>query len=416
MTRNVTDIAIVGGGIAGLALALGLKQRGIASRVFEVAPEIKPLGVGITILPHAMRELSALGLGEAVAAAGVENAESAFFNRFGQLIYKEKRGRAAGYAYPEVGIHRGRLHAIMWDAAVRELGGENLVLNRRCIGLEQDSDAVTLHFQETATGEASEPVRARIVLACDGVNSAVRKQFYPDEELAFEGINTWRGVARGRPMLGGHTYVRIGSIKTGKIVLYPIVDNYDAAGNQLINFTSEAPLSGRPKNDWNKPGKLEDMWPIYESFRFDWVDVPELLTNYEVLLEYPMVDRDPVDRWTFGRAALVGDAAHPMYPRGSNGAAQALLDAHTLADLLAAAKDPVAALTEYERLRLPLANKVVQTNRKTPPDFINIKVEELVGDRPFDNLDRYISQDELRALSDNYKRIAGFSPQDLAAK
>ena len=409
----MTDIAIVGGGIAGLALALGLHQRGIASRVYEIAPEIKPLGVGITILPHAMRELSALGLGEAVAAAGVENTESAFFNRFGQLIYKEKRGRAAGYAYPETGIHRGSLHRIMFDAAVKRLGAENIVLNRRCTGLEQDADGVTLHFEETTTGAAAEPVRAGIVLACDGVNSAVRRHFYPDEELAFEGINTWRGVARGKPILGGHTYIRIGSIKTGKIVLYPIIDNYDSHGNQLINFTSEVPLFGKPKNDWNKPAKLENLLPIYESWRFDWVDVPQLLMNSEVVLEYPMVDKDPIPRWTFGRVTLLGDAAHPMYPRGSNGAAQGLIDARALADLLKATDDPLAALLAYEQARLAITTKIVHTNRATPPDFINIKVEELVGDRPFDNLDRYISQGELQALSDNYKAIAGFGQQDV---
>ena len=360
-----------------------------------------------------MRELSALGLGEAVAAAGVENTESAFFNRFGQLIYKEKRGRAGGYSYPEIGIHRGSLHRIMFDAAVHALGAENIVLNRRCVGLEQDADGVTLHFEETMTGAAATPVRAGIALACDGVNSAVRRHFYPDEELAFEGINTWRGVARGKPILGGHTYIRIGSIKTGKIVIYPIIDNYDSDGNQLINFTSEVPLFGKPKNDWNKPAKLEDLLPIYESWRFDWLDVPQLLKNSEVVLEYPMVDKDPIPRWTFGRVTLLGDAAHPMYPRGSNGAAQALIDARVLSDLLKVTGDSVAALAAYEQARLAPVNKIVHTNRVTPPDFINIKVEELVGDRPFDNLDRYISQDELRALSDNYKRIAGFGRQDV---
>jgi 2-polyprenyl-6-methoxyphenol hydroxylase-like FAD-dependent oxidoreductase len=415
MTQKLdTNIAIVGGGIAGLALALGLHKRGIASRVYEIAPEVKELGVGITILPHGMRELTALGLQDQLVAAGVVNTQSAFFNRFGQLIYKEPRGRYAGYSYPEVGIHRGRLHTILFNAARERLGAENILTNRRCAGLNQDADGVTLSFQETTSGTTLPPVRAGIVLACDGVNSVVRKNFYPDEQLAFEGINTWRGVARGKPILDGHTYLRIGSIKTGKIVIYPIIDNIDGQGNQLINWTTEAPLMGRPKNDWNKPGKLEDFLPIYNSWRFDWLDVPQLLKNSEVLLEYPMVDRDPVARWTFGRISLVGDAAHPMYQRGSNGSAQALIDARVLSDLLKSNEDPVAALVAYEKARLGPTTKIVQTNRKTPPDFINIKVEDLVGDKPFDNLDRYISQAELKALSDNYKAIAGFGQQDLA--
>jgi 2-polyprenyl-6-methoxyphenol hydroxylase-like FAD-dependent oxidoreductase len=360
-----------------------------------------------------MRELTALGFGEAIARAGVENTSSAFFNRFGQLIYKETRGREAGYPVPEIGVHRGRLHAIMYDAAVRELGQDKILLNRRCVGLEQDDSAVTLHFQETTAGKTLDPIRTGIVLACDGVNSAVRRVFYPNEELAFEGINTWRGVARGKPILDGHTYIRIGSIYTGKLVLYPIIDSYDSHGNQLINFTSEAPLCGRPKNDWNKPGQLEDFMPIYETWRFDWLDVPALLKNTEVVLEYPMVDKDPIPRWTFGRVTFVGDAAHPMYPRGSNGAAQALIDARTLADLLASMRDKVAALTAYEQLRRPATTRVVTTNRQTPPDYINTKVAELTGDKPFDNLDSFITQDELRTLSDTYKRVAGFGLQDV---
>jgi 5-methylphenazine-1-carboxylate 1-monooxygenase len=406
------EIAIIGGGIAGFALALALKQRGLGSRVYEVAPEFKHLGVGITMLPHAMRELTALGVGEKVAASGIENTASAFFNRFGQLIYKEPRGRFAGYPVPEIGIHRGRLHTILYEAAQASLGEGSIVLNRRCTGLTQDGSGVTLHFQETSSGKPSEDVRAGIVIACDGVNSAIRRQFYPDEQLAFEGINTWRGVARGKPILDGRTYIRIGSIRTGKIVIYPIANDIDGKGTQLINWTTEAPLLGRPKNDWNKPGRLEDFLPIYESWRFDWLDVPELLRSSDVLLEYPMVDKDPVERWTFGRVTFAGDAAHPMYQRGSNGAAQGLIDARTLADLIKD-KGALPALQAYEDIRRPITARIAATNRKYPPDYINIKVEELVGDRPFDDLTKYITQEELRALSDNYKRVAGFAMSDV---
>jgi len=409
-----TDIVIIGAGIGGLALAMGLHQRGLKSRVYEVAPELRELGVGITILPHAMRELAALGLEAEVVAAGVTNRESAFFNRFGQLLYKEPRGRHAGYSHAEAGIHRGRLHKILYDAAKARLGDENIITNRRCVGVEQDASGATVLLEETSSGAKLPPVRAGLVIACDGINSAVRRQFYPDEELGFEGINTWRGVARHKPILDGHTYIRIGSIKTGKLVIYPIVDNIDGNGNQLVNWTSEAPLLGRPKNDWNKPGKLEDFIPVYESWRFDWLDVPEFLKNSEVILEYPMVDRDPVKRWTFGRVTLLGDAAHAMYQRGSNGCAQALIDARVLSDLLKSSDNGEAALRAYEDARLGPTTKVVLTNRTMPPDFINIKVEELTGDVPFDDLDRYISQSELKAVSDNYKRIAGFALEKRA--
>ena len=247
-------VVIAGAGVAGLVTALSLHQRGILSRVYEVAPEIKNLGVGITMLPHAMRELTALGLQQKVLAAGVENYNSAFFNRFGQLIYQEPRGRRAGYSVPEVGIHRGRLHTILYEAACEKLGRDRVVLNRRCVGVEQNDAHVVLRFQETTTGAMADPVRADIALACDGVNSAVRKHFYPDEELAFEGINTWRGVTIHKPILTGKSYLRIGSIDTGKMVIYPIVDNIDGQGNQLINWMAEIRQPGEKMNDWNKSG------------------------------------------------------------------------------------------------------------------------------------------------------------------
>ena len=256
-------------------------------------------------------------------------------------------------------------------------------------------------------------MRGSAVVACDGVASVVRRQFYPDDDVVFAGINTWRGVTRRKPILTGRTYMRIGSILTGKIVVYPIIDEVDADGNQLVNWMAEIKQETFTKNDWNEPGRLADFLPIYQDWRFDWLDVGALIRDADLVLEYPMVDKDPVARWTFGRVTLAGDAAHPMYPRGSNGAAQSAIDARVLADRLAGAADPRPALAAYEAARLAVTAAVVRTNREHPPDFINIKVEELVGDKPFENLDAYISQDELRALSESYKRVAGFSLADV---
>jgi 2-polyprenyl-6-methoxyphenol hydroxylase-like FAD-dependent oxidoreductase len=408
------DIAIIGGGIAGLSLALNLHRHGIACRVFERAPEVKELGVGITLLPHAMREFAALGIDKALFDAGIETRESAFFNRFGQLIYKEARGKFAGYQQPEVSIHRGRLHMILYKAACERLGRDRVLTDHDCVGITQDGDGVTVSFNAFSTGQMRDPVRASVAIGCDGINSVVRKQFYPDDRVAFAGINTWRGVTRRKPIIGGRTYMRIGSILTGKMVVYPIIDNVDSEGNQLINWMAEIQQDTFDQNDWNKPGKLSDLLPIYQDYRFDWFDVAELIRTADQILEYPMVDKDPIERWTFGRVTLAGDAAHPMYPRGSNGAAQSAIDARTLADCLRANADPRVALSAYEAIRAPATAQVVRTNREYPPDFINIKVEELVGDKPFVRLDDYITQDELRALSENYKRVAGFSLADVA--
>jgi 5-methylphenazine-1-carboxylate 1-monooxygenase len=408
------SIAIIGGGIAGLALALNLHKRGMDCHVYEVAPEIRALGVGITLLPHAMRELTALGLQDALRAVAIENKESHFFNRFGQLIYREPRGKYAGYPYPEFGIHRGRLHLVLYDAARVALGDGKISTNHRCVGLEQDGSGVSIHFQETTSSKALAPVRADIAIGCDGVNSAVRRVLYPDDHVVFTGINTWRGVTRLKPIFDGRTYMRIGSIKTAKMVIYPIIDNIDGQGGQLINWVAEVTSETPSMNDWNKPGKLEDFYHYYEKWTFDWLDIAAMIRNSEMILEYPMVDKDPLDRWTFGRVTLAGDAAHPMYPRGSNGAAQALIDVRVLADFLCELKNPLEALEAYETARLETTGEIVRANRVSPPDTIMDKVQTLTGDKPFDNLDDFITQDELRAISKQYQRVAGFRIEDVS--
>jgi 2-polyprenyl-6-methoxyphenol hydroxylase-like FAD-dependent oxidoreductase len=416
-TENITPVAIVGGGIGGLALALHLHRLGQVCEVFEAVPQVREIGVGITLLPHAMRELAALGLAEAVEAAGIVNYESVFYTRHGQFIYRELRGRHAGYPQPEVSIHRGKLHQILWQAAVQRLGLERVHTGHRFARMVQQEHQVTLHFDDPQ-GQPLPEVRSRVVVAADGVNSAVRRVFYPDEKVAFNGINTWRGVTRHSPILTGKSYMRVGSIDTGKMVIYPIADNIDGQGTQLINWVAEIGLQKESPNDWNRPGRLDDVLPLFKDWNFDWLNVPELIANAESILEYPMVDKDPIAQWTFGRVTLLGDAAHPMYPRGSNGSAQALVDARTLADELTASfsvgGDPIQALGRYEAQRRPVTSQVVLTNRSTPPDFINIKVDELTGGQPFRHIDDVISQDELRKISDDYKKIAGFSLAAMA--
>jgi 2-polyprenyl-6-methoxyphenol hydroxylase-like FAD-dependent oxidoreductase len=402
------NIAIVGGGIAGLSFALGLHKRGIDCDVFESVTDIKEIGVGITLLPHGMRELAALGVQDALESAGIENLESVFYTQHGQYVYREARGRHAGYDLPEIGIHRGKLHRILFDAAVNRLGANKVHTGMRCTGFSQNADGVQIDFSNAHTGQPVS-VKAQIAVACDGVNSVMRKQMHPQDALCFAGINTWRGVTVHPPILTGKSYLRIGTVEVGKMVIYPIIDNVDGKGNQLINWVAELQKPNAAMNDWNRPGDPAVCAEIFKDWKFDFLNVPELILKAEKVFEYPMVDKDALPFWTQGRVTLMGDAAHPMYPRGSNGSAQALIDARTLAEQLSQHSNPQDALKAYEALRLAPTAKVVETNRNVPPDFIIMKAQELSGGKPFRHIDDLISQDELRQISDNYKTVAGFA-------
>ncbi len=402
------NIAIVGGGIAGLSFALGLHKRGIDCDVFEAVTDIKEIGVGITLLPHAMRELAELGLQDALEAVGIENLESVFYTQHGQYVYKEARGRHAGYTLPEIGIHRGKLHRILFDAAVSRLGADKVHTGMRCSAFSQNDNGVEIEFSNAHT-HTSLKVQAQIAVACDGVNSVVRTQMHPQDALCFAGINTWRGVTVHPPILTGKSYLRIGTVEVGKMVIYPIIDNVDGKGNQLINWVAELQKPNAAMNDWNRPGDPAVCAEIFKDWTFDFLNVPELILKADKVFEYPMVDKNALPFWTQGRVTLMGDAAHPMYPRGSNGSAQALIDARTLADQLAQHTDPKEALKAYEVLRLAPTAKVVETNRNVPPDFIIMKAQELSGGKPFRHIDDLITQDELRQISDHYKTVAGFA-------
>ena len=403
-----TEVIIIGAGAGGLILALSLHQIGVKCRVYEAVKDIKAVGAGINLLPHAVRELDELDLVPALDKVGIRTKDASYFNQFGQLIYTEPAGEAAGYPWPQFSIHRGDMQQVFLNAVRERLGPDSVMTGWRLQKVDQDSDGVTAHFTDP-DGNAHPPVRGTILVSADGINSTLRKQFYPEEgDPVYSGLTIWRGVTPFKPFLSGANTIRIGWMTVGKLMVYPIRNNIDSEGNQLMNWVATLERPKPAVYDWNREARLEDMFEPYKDWHFDWLDVPALLQKTDPVLIFPMVDRNPLDTWTFGRATLLGDAAHPMYPRGSNGSAQALIDARTLADLLAS-HPPIEALAAFEAARLPATSAIVQTNRTSPPDVINLKVEELVGDRPFDNLDDHISQAELRALSDDYKSVAGFS-------
>ncbi|MGH8869707.1 MAG: flavin-dependent oxidoreductase [Actinomycetes bacterium] len=409
------NVLVVGAGIGGLTLALELHDAGIECRVYEAAPELGALGVGINVLPHATGVLGRLGLEDALARVGVTTQESSFFNRFGQHIYTEPCGRFAGYATPQFSIHRGDLQAVLLDAVRARLGPDAVVLGHRCTGVSEDARGVRAHFVRTTDDTALPEAAADAVVACDGVHSALRAQLHPEEgPPLYSGVTMWRGVTHWEPFLSGATMVRAGWLRTGKMVIYPIRDAVDAEGRQLVNWVAERETPERSGRDWNRSGHLDDFLGAFEDWHFDWLDVPAMVRASETVLEYPMVDQDPLPWWSSGRVTLLGDAAHPMVPRGSNGAGQAVLDARALREALVDDADVPRALAAYEAKRLPATAAVVRTNRTAPPDAILREVWRRTGDRPFDRIEDVIGADELQAISERYKQVAGYSQEACA--
>ncbi|MBU1361737.1 MAG: FAD-dependent monooxygenase, partial [Gammaproteobacteria bacterium] len=265
------EILILGAGVGGLTLALSLHQAGIPCRVYEAVPELKPMGVGINLLPHAVRELAELGLLDALDATAVRTKEAVFFTEHGQLVFTEPAGMAAGYDWPQFSIHRGDLQTVLLSAVRERLGADSVVCNRRCVDVQQDSAGVTASFTDAA-GAPVDPVRGSLAIACDGIHSVLRKKFYPDEGAPrYSGINMWRGVTRWKPILSGASMIRAGWLAVGKMVIYPIRDAIDAEGHQLVNWVAEIESAQPAQRDWSRQGRLEDFLPAFEQWHFDWL-------------------------------------------------------------------------------------------------------------------------------------------------
>jgi 2-polyprenyl-6-methoxyphenol hydroxylase-like FAD-dependent oxidoreductase len=302
----------------------------------------------------------------------------------------------------------------LYEAVVERMGADAVVLGRKVTGVSQDADSVLVQMVDSTTGAELPPVRGSLLIACDGVHSAIRKQFHPKEATPrYQGSTQWRGVTRWMPFQSGASMCYVGTIRTGKLITYPIRDNIDEEGRQLINWVIEYAKPEEQQRDWNREGRLEDFLHLFQDCDFDWLNIPAMLSAADAIYEYPMVDQDPLKFWTVGRVTLLGDAAHPMMPRGSNGAAQAIIDATTLARLLSGTTNWPEALTTYEALRLQATSDVVLANREIAPDAILLLVDERTGGQPFADINDVIPLEERKAWQLRYKQVAGFSPDRL---
>jgi 2-polyprenyl-6-methoxyphenol hydroxylase-like FAD-dependent oxidoreductase len=411
-------VLIAGGGIGGLTLALSLHQIGVGVRVFESVPQLKPLGVGINVLPHAVRELVELGLMDKLDACGVRTKELAYFSKRGQPIWSEPRGLDAGYKWPQFSIHRGILQQILLDAATERLGQENILTSHHLSDWSETANGVRAGFVDRATGKPAGAYEGDILIAADGIHSAVRERLYPNEgPPIWNGRILWRGITASDAFLSGRTMIMAGH-EMLKFVCYPISKEPDAAGKHQINWIAERhmpPTWQWRREDYNRAAKLDEFLPWFENWNFEWLDVPGLIEQCAHAYEYPLVDRDPLERWTFGKVTLLGDAAHPMYPIGSNGASQAILDARTLTREILAKGATNAALVAYEAERRPATSDLVMLNRRNGPEQVMQLVEERAPDG-YKEVTDVLSQKELEDIAANYKRVAGFQVEALNAK
>jgi 2-polyprenyl-6-methoxyphenol hydroxylase-like FAD-dependent oxidoreductase len=408
------QVVIVGGGIGGLTLALMLHARGIACRVYEASPKVRELGVGINVLPHAIAELDELGLLARLDEVAIRTRELIYANRFGQEIWREPRGLEAGYKVPQFSIHRGRLQRVLHRAVIERLGRGALRTGHVFTAFAQKEGSVKARFR-TLADRSQVTVAGDVLVGCDGIHSTVRRRLYPGEAgLKWNGVLMWRGATTARGFLDGRTMI-VGGGFNNKLVLYPIAPARN--GRQLINWVVTYRMGDGSKppprrEDWNRLGTIEELMPHVHRFSTPHVDLVRLVKGAPAFYEYPMADRDPLPRWTHGRVTLLGDAAHPMYPVGSNGASQAILDARCLADLLAAGEHARAALAAYERERLPKTAEIVRNNRTGGPEGVIDEVERRAPEG-FKNIDEVLSHAEREVIVKGYAKLAGFAKEQV---
>ena len=394
------ETVIIGGGIAGFVLALELHAIGRQCAIFEAAPRIMPLGVGINLLPYAVEHLERLGLLPQLAAMSMQPTRCIYASSVGQILFEEPTGRTAGHSRPQFSIHRADLHRLLMQTARERLGESSVILGLTCTGYRQDGETVAALFDDKTT------VTGRILIGCDGIHSRIFRQMHPGREaIRRSDITMWRGLTPNMKLHDGHTMLRAGTVQNGKIVAYPVPSV--GSGAPVLNWVVEkqTPQNEVPPSDHATPLHLERLFPQWDR---SWLDLSRLFQTSQAIMCMPMTDRDPCPHWTHGRVALLGDAAHPMFPLGSNGAGQAVLDAAALARCLDEIDDPLDALTTYERIRRPAAERIVLSDRVGGPDVVLTAIEARTMGRRIPEIESTQFRREAGGLLADYRnRIDG---------
>ncbi|POS70599.1 monooxygenase [Diaporthe helianthi] len=437
-------ILIAGAGIGGLTTALTLHAAGLTDiHIFEAALSLTSLGVGINVQPSAVLILRNLGLLGALEKIGVETQELNFYNRHGDSILSEPRGKHAGYHVPQFSVHRGEFQLLLLEAVKGRLGSDRIHLGHALASWDQvdGGDTITAHFvrRERPTRAVSGAASGRsnvnpsggqldipsmtgsLLVAADGINSTARRRLYPDEgPPRFSGRMLWRGCTERQPFLTGASMIWAGHANQ-KFIAYPIGRRGSKSEKSLVNWIAELrvreeghPDTTPPVTDWTKSVDKSVFQGPFEGWTCGGLKmVEDLIEPTEHVYEFPMCDREPIDKWSFGRMTLLGDAAHAMYPIGSNGASQAIIDAETLASCLSEGIDDVsAALSRYQEGRLPPTAKIVYANRANGPDHV-LQLAEERAPGGFDDVYSVIPKEELESIGAKYKAVAGFEMESV---
>jgi 2-polyprenyl-6-methoxyphenol hydroxylase-like FAD-dependent oxidoreductase len=409
-------VLIAGGGIGGLATALTLHQIGVPCTVFEAVREMKPLGVGINMQPNAVRELTDLGFTPAdLDAVGVPAKEWALVGLNGNDIYSEPRGIDAGYHWPQYAVHRGRFHVMLYDKVVERLGRDAVQLGSRVTGYRKHDGGVSATV-EHADGATSQEEGA-LLIGADGIHSAVRAQMHPSQPpIHWGGAVMWRGTVQAKPIRSGASFVGLGTHRQ-RVVFYPISHPDPATGLATINWIAEVTMDnseGWKQSGWFREVPASDFADHFNDWIWDWLDVPAMIRSSGTAFENPMIDRDPVPTWQDGPVVLLGDAAHAMYPTGSNGGSQAIVDARMLGAAMVEHGVTPAALAAYDAgLCGPISQLILRNRGAGPFGLLNLVDERCGG--TFDNIDDVIPPQERADFMAGYKAAAGFAIGKLNA-
>ncbi|MCC3766430.1 flavin-dependent oxidoreductase [Streptomyces sp. UNOC14_S4] len=412
-TGGSVEILIAGAGIGGLTAALSLHHVGFDRvRIVEAAPELRPLGAGVNLLPNAVRELAALGLFDELVTVSARTDEIRYYARTGGLIWRDDRSAGSGHRWPQLSLHRGRLHTVLAEAVRARLGADAIVTDARLTGFTELPDGRLEAALDHGRGASSSTQRADVLVGADGIRSAVRATLHPDEGApSWRGSTVWRGTTWAPPFLGGNAMLVTGD-GTQKVVAYTMSSESDAEGRVLVNWAASRPVDGGAdgdRSDWNRPVPQTKFLPHFEGWDLGFLDVTALLADSAGAFEYPMLDREPLPRWSFGHTTLLGDAAHAMCPMGSGGTTQAIIDARALAYCLATGGNTEDALAAYEEHRRPAMTELQLANRNMGPEI----VIDMTYDRAPEGFRRasdVIPAAELADVARRHAEIGAFDP------